>query len=231
VAIQWLTKENWNIDHAMEAYWSRTGGSEALQVSEGAKSLFEKYKEIGMKSEHATDSDSIQQDGLVQFITDLGLALEDIAVMVLFWKFHAKIQFQIQRDEFLRGMANARCDSLQKLKSALPGFTQEIKDPSKFKQFYLWSFDYNKQPNAKVIPTELAIGLWTVLLKGHNHMKEWLDFMNEKYLGKAITRDVWQQFLEFSTVTRLDLSNYDDEGAWPVMIDEYVERLKKLNKK
>ncbi|AQK83398.1 Defective in cullin neddylation protein [Zea mays] len=43
--------------------------------------------------------------------------------------------------------------------------------------------------------------------------------------NKAISRDTWSQLLEFVKTTDPQLSNYDDEGAWPYLIDEFVEYL------
>jgi len=40
---------------------------------------------------------------------------------------------------------------------------------------------------------------------------------------KAITKDVWDMLLTFCTDVDANMSNYDDDGAWPVMIDDFVE--------
>uniref|UniRef100_A0A8C5ADW8 DCN1-like protein n=1 Tax=Gadus morhua TaxID=8049 RepID=A0A8C5ADW8_GADMO len=48
------------------------------------------------------------------------------------------------------------------------------------------------------------------------------DFARQsKY--KVINKDQWCNVLEFSRTINLDLSNYDEDGAWPVMLDEFVE--------
>jgi len=44
---------------------------------------------------------------------------------------------------------------------------------------------------------------------------------------KAVSRDVWDQCLEFSREIRSDLSNWEDDGAWPGIIDEFVEFVNK----
>ena len=46
--------------------------------------------------------------------------------------------------------------------------------------------------------------------------------MTEKH-GKAITRDTWSQALEFSRSIGPELEGYDPAGAWPYLIDEFVE--------
>ncbi|AQK56585.1 Defective in cullin neddylation protein [Zea mays] len=44
--------------------------------------------------------------------------------------------------------------------------------------------------------------------------------------NKAISRDTWAQLLEFVKTIDPQLTNYDEEGAWPYLIDEFVDYLK-----
>lgn len=49
--------------------------------------------------------------------------------------------------------------------------------------------------------------------------------MNAKFEKKEIivvTRDTWDLFYDFVKQTRGNLANFEDDGAWPVMIDEFV---------
>jgi hypothetical protein len=41
-----------------------------------------------------------------------------------------------------------------------------------------------------------------------------------------VAKDVWAQFLDFAAL-KPDLSDYDVDGAWPVLFDEFVEHAKK----
>ncbi|KAJ1944129.1 DCN1-like protein 5, partial [Linderina macrospora] len=40
---------------------------------------------------------------------------------------------------------------------------------------------------------------------------------------KVINKDQWSSLLELSRSLRPDMSNYDDNGAWPVLFDDFVE--------
>jgi hypothetical protein len=46
---------------------------------------------------------------------------------------------------------------------------------------------------------------------------------------KVVTKDVWDMLLTFVNDVDADMSNYDDDGAWPVMIDDFVEWYREKN--
>ena len=48
----------------------------------------------------------------------------------------------------------------------------------------------------------------------------------QKYESNAlrvITRDNWDLFWDLIKATRGDMRNFEDDGAWPALIDEFVE--------
>lgn len=53
----------------------------------------------------------------------------------------------------------------------------------------------------------------------HPHFQQFLD--ESKY--KVINKDQWCNILEFSRSVNPDLKNYDEDGAWPVLLDEFVD--------
>lgn len=115
---------------------------------------------------------------MVQFMTDLGLELEDIMTLVIVWKLGCKNQYQIHRDEFLKSLAEQRCDNLQAIKSKLPIWRKEIEYSPTFKHFYNYVFEYNKASEAKTIPCDVAVATWNVILKGkYKHLDEWCSFV------------------------------------------------------
>lgn len=71
-----------------------------------------------------------------------------------------------------------------------------------------------------------ACELWNVLLQNRFRLlPKWIAFVNDSNL-KVITKDVWREVLDFSRTVFEDLSNYDLNGAWPVILDEFVLHLK-----
>lgn len=72
---------------------------------------------------------------------------------------------------------------------------------------------------------DLALSLWKILLSTRFALVDaWLEFVQQSNL-RVISRDVWKQTLEFSKVMKPDLSNFDPDGAWPVLLDDFVDHV------
>ena len=56
------------------------------------------------------------------------------------------------------------------------------------------------------------------------HLESFLDFLQDSANVKDITLDQWKTFIKFNQQIPLDCSGYSaDDGAWPILYDEYVE--------
>ncbi|KAA3475446.1 DCN1-like protein 2 [Gossypium australe] len=51
------------------------------------------------------------------------------------------------------------------------------------------------------------------------------DMALQEYQRHNISEDTWQQVLAFSRCVHENLEGYDPEGAWPVLIDDFVEHM------
>ena len=40
---------------------------------------------------------------------------------------------------------------------------------------------------------------------------------------RGVSLDEWMMILQFCREVKADLSNFNDDGAWPLLLDDYVE--------
>ena len=97
-----------------------------------------------------SEPEKIGMEGVVKFLEDLQLDATSRTVLIIAWKFKAQQQCEFSKEEFLGGMIELGCDSVDKLKAKLPNLEKEILDQNKFKEFYQFTFNYAKNPSQKV---------------------------------------------------------------------------------
>ncbi|KAK7394490.1 hypothetical protein VNO78_15019 [Psophocarpus tetragonolobus] len=99
---------------------------------------------------------------------------------------------------------------------------------SEFSRFYDFVFFMCRENGQKNITVSRALTAWKFVLAGRfSLLHPWCDFV-EKNQRYNISEDTWQQVLAFSWCTRDNLEAYDPEGAWPVLIDDFVEHMYRM---
>lgn len=98
-------------------------------------------------------------------------------------------------------------------------------DFSEFSSFYDFVFFICRENGQKNIAVSRAVSCWRLILAGRFRLlKQWCDFV-EKNQRHNISEDTWRQVLSFSRCVHENLEGYDPEGAWPVLVDDFVEHM------
>ncbi|KAI3813220.1 hypothetical protein L1987_17939 [Smallanthus sonchifolius] len=102
-------------------------------------------------------------------------------------------------------------------------------DSFEFSRFYNFVFFISREYGQRSITVNRAIMAWKFVLSGRFRLlNQWCSFV-EKNQRHNISEDTWRQVLAFSRCVHENLEGYDPEGAWPVLIDEFVEHMYRVN--
>ncbi|XP_072168647.1 DCN1-like protein 3 [Diadema setosum] len=184
-----------------------------------ANKLFEKYRDSA--------EDAILAEGTERFCQDLQVSPDDFIVLVIAWKFQAATMCRFTRSEFVQGCRTLRADSISGIKSKFPELRSEVQNnDAMFKDLYRYTFGFglDMEGGQRTLPCEIAIPLWELVFHYRQPpiLHRWCNFLTENQV-KGISRDTWQMFLHFVEVIGDNLSNYDDNEAWPSLFDDFVE--------
>lgn len=56
---------------------------------------------------------------------------------------------------------------------------------------------------------------------------EFNEFLEQPKAPRVINKDQWNNIYEFSKTISTDLSNFAIDGAWPVLLDDFVDFLQR----
>ena len=170
----------------------------------------------------------MDQDGIESFMTQLGINAEtDVLVVKISQYMDAKFMGEYTWAEFNKGCAALGCDSIASWKAVLPRLRQELQNESANKTMYHYAFSFAQEKGKRNVEVELACALWDLLIGSQKcgFLEKWKAFLQAKVERNEIlvvTKDTWDLFYDLNQQTRGNISNFEDDGCWPTMIDEFV---------
>uniref|UniRef100_U5EPX7 Defective in cullin neddylation protein n=1 Tax=Corethrella appendiculata TaxID=1370023 RepID=U5EPX7_9DIPT len=171
------------------------------------------------------DPDTLGPDGMEKFCEDIGVEPENVAMLVLAYKMGAKKMGFFTLNEWLKGLTDIQCDTIEKVQCKLDFLRSLLNDQNTFKFIYRYAYDFARDKDQRSMDIDTAKAMLQLLLFNWPLYQKFAQFLEQsKY--KVINKDQWCNILEFSRTISNDLSNYDVDGAWPVLLDEFVEWLR-----
>ncbi|RXH88455.1 hypothetical protein DVH24_000054 [Malus domestica] len=191
-----------------------------------ANKELERIDAVFISYENAS-SGLIDPEGIERLCSDLEVDHTDVRVLMLAWKMKAEKQGYFTLEEWRVGLKGLRVDNVNKLKKALPELEKEVRRPSNFVDFYSYAFEYClTEEKQKSIDIDSICELLNIVLGSQYHLQvdlftQYLKIQNDY---KVINMDQWMGFYRFcNEISFPDLSNYDPELAWPLILDNFVD--------
>jgi len=208
-----------------------------------AAALFKKYAD-------EDDPSVIGPEGFSNLCTDAEIPLDGAMPLILAWQLNAKEMGKFTKEEWTKGTESLKISSLSGIsmavsdlemlliqgKPAAKGSTGK-KDPydkfaygkyaadpqAAFQTLYSFCFALAKPEQSRNIDMETSTAFWSVLLvPQYPMMSEVLEFISEKGTYKATNKDLWSMMLEFCRTVKPTLQDYEADGAWPTLLDDFV---------
>jgi len=218
LALQALKASDWHLEGAFDLFYNQPQIPKSYTNSRHVEELYNRYRD--------QYDDIILADGISLLCKDIQVDPQDIVTLVLSWHLKAATMCEYTKQEFVSGLMALGIDSVEKFCEKVQFMRSELNDEQKFCEIYNFAFGWAKEKGQKSLALDTAIGMWQLLFEENKWplVEPWCQFLQARH-NKAISKDTWSQLLEFARTVDPTLSNYDTEGAWPYLIDEFVEYL------
>jgi len=195
----------------------------------------------------ADTPDIIGLEGFETLCKDTEMSLEGARPLIFSWQMQAKEMGKISKDDWVQGMATLKVGSISGLSLAMreledllfngklskstgkeydrTSYNTYASNPkAAFRKLYIFSFNLVKPEQSKNIDMETSLAFWAVLLiPKYELMGEITQFIKENQLTyKATNKDLWSMMLEFCETVKPSLQDYEADGAWPTLLDDFV---------
>jgi DCN1-like protein 4/5 len=174
----------------------------------------------------SAEGEAIGPAGIQKMCEEIDVQIDDICLLIMAWHLGATRVGYFSKEEWMK-LSNFGITNLETLRIKVPQFQKDIQNIDNAKRLFLFTFNYIRETaETKVIPVEIAEAYIRLILPNSVHTDPFCSFLmkqkDEPKGYRAINLDQWKMWFEFSHTMPGDLSTYDEEAAWPLIIDNYV---------
>lgn len=188
------------------------------------RQLYLRYAEELPPASHPAGPDGIAGERILALFGDISIdPAADVAALALSSACNAEEMGVFRRREFICGCAALEVDTLEDLRAKVPRLRQDVLSGKILHDVYKYTFAVALEQPSKVLPLDEAIQYWALLLHDWPLREAFCGWAESHMKGKAINRDLWMMVFKLATEVPPDLSTYDENPAWPVVFDEFVE--------
>ena len=178
--------------------------------------------------------------------------MDEVATLGLFELLQCPSIGEFEREKFIagwRGVSSGSnpqpCENIQRQIAHVNTMRRRLSaEPAYFKQIYRYTFNLAKPEGHKSVPMESALEFWRMFygagrggMEWNSNATPWLDWWLEYYEKKSkrpVNKDLWNMVGELVLKTKEpggeSLDWWNEEGAWPMAVDEFVEFVKEKRK-
>ncbi|KIY62713.1 hypothetical protein CYLTODRAFT_166888 [Cylindrobasidium torrendii FP15055 ss-10] len=192
----------------------------------------------------ADNSALIGPEGFDRMCTDADISMDGALPVLLSWQLKSEEMGKFELEKWEKWTTTHKCTCIEELDDLLFQGKPPVKPSKKpdepydrttyfqyaaapkeaFQSLYAFCFVFTKPPASRNIDMDTARAFWTLLLvPKYILMSEILEFISaheDSY--KAVNKDLWSMMLEFLEAVGPNLDGYDEEAAWPTLVDEFV---------
>ncbi|KAL7767658.1 hypothetical protein ACKLNR_001959 [Fusarium oxysporum f. sp. zingiberi] len=182
------------------------------------------------------EKDKLELDSTMSYLTEkLQVNIENAELLVALELLQAPSVGVITRKGYVDGWKVTGAGTTHEEHAAhLRKLTKSLSsDPTLFKKVYRHTFVAGRDGDQKALNLETALVYWDILFAppgmewktpNRNWLELWKSFLNAKWT-RSVNKDMWNMTLEFALKSLSDesLSFWNEDGAWPSVIDDFVD--------
>lgn len=161
----------------------------------------------------------------------MGLDPVDRRVLFLAWCAGASRMGFFTREEWSRACKRLRAGTPTSVAAALTPLAASVDAPrsADFPAFFEFAFKYClTEVSQKIVDLGTAGEmLFLALPEGCHHKAALLEFLRQQREYKCVNADQWRGIGRFAREVGPWCTDFDDDGAWPLLLDNYVEWVRK----